>query len=327
MTVIATADAGGSLRSVRIAVTGAGGQLGGYLGPALAAAGAIPIGFGHAAGPAIEHVVDIGNAAAVREALNESAPAIVIHAAAYTDVDGCERNPGRAEAVNAQGSANVATAARAIGAHLIMISTDFVFAGDGGAPYGEEAPPRPLSVYGQSKLAGEAAVLGTDPGFAVARTAWLYGGAGKHFPRTILGVLRDRAAIEVVTDETGSPTFAGDLAEAVVALAAIRAAGIFHLPNEGRASRFAFAQAVAGAAGIALDRIAPTTSVAFLAKYPLPAPRPADSTLGNSRAAALGIALRPWRDAVAAYVPRLAAEFGLAPSGEQPAIDEGVAPR
>jgi dTDP-4-dehydrorhamnose reductase len=308
------------LRGQRVLVTGAGGQLGGYLRAALTAADANPIGLGARSGPGIDLVADVADPAAVRAALGIARPAAVIHAAAYTDVDGCERDPARAEAVNAAGAGHVAAAAREADAYLVAVGTDFVFAGDGGAPYAEEAEPRPLSVYGRTKLAGEQAVLATDPGFAVARTAWLYGGPGKHFPRTVLTVLRDRGGIEVVVDEAGSPTFAGDLAGALVALVAARGAGLFHLANAGRATRFDLARAVAAAAGLDPETVSPTTTAAFLAKYPLPARRPADSTLGNIRAAALGIAPRPWSDAVAAYVPRLAAELGLTAGG---GVDDG----
>lgn len=310
-----------TLRGARVVVTGADGQLGRFLVPALVAAGARPVGFGHRESPGVDRVVDVTDARAVADALAGVVPDFVVHAAAYTDVDGCERDPARADAVNRDGAANLAAAAAAAGAHLVMVSTDFVFAGDGGAPYPEDAPTDPISVYGRSKRDGELAVLATNPGFAVARTAWLYGGAGKHFPRTILTLLRDRGTVEVVTDEAGSPTFAGDLAGTLVALIAARAAGVFHLANAGRASRFAFARAVAQEAGLDPERVRPTTSAAFLAKYPLPARRPADSTLANRRAAALGIALRPWEEAVAEYVPRLTRELGIRPDDRQPVGD------
>ncbi|MBA3644359.1 MAG: dTDP-4-dehydrorhamnose reductase, partial [Chloroflexia bacterium] len=267
------------------------------------------IGTGSKAGDGIDIVADLTDAEAVRRAIDHAAPEIVIHAAAFTDVDGAEREPERAHAVNAAGSRCLAEAARDAGAYLIAVGTDFVFAGDGDAPYAEDATPRPLSVYGASKLAGERAILETDPGFAVARTAWLYGGAGKHFPRTVLGVVRDRGGIAVVADEIGSPTFAGDLAVALVDLAGKQGSGVFHLVNEGRASRFAFAQAVAAAGGLDPSRVTATTTAEFLAKYPLPARRPVDSTLVNRRGRALGIVLRPWREAVDGYVPRLATEM------------------
>jgi dTDP-4-dehydrorhamnose reductase len=270
------------------------------------------IGLGTRPTDGIDVTADITDASAVKRALAGARPDSVIHAAAYTDVDGCERDPARAEAVNAEGSRHVAAAAKAAGAYLIAVGTDFIFPGDGDAPYAEDATPRPLSVYGRSKLAGEEAVLAIDPGFAVARTAWLYGGQGKHFPRTVVTLLRDRGTMEVVNDEVGNPTFAGDLAAALVSLLAVRSAGAFHLVNSGSATRFALAQAVAQAAGFDPGLIVPTTTAAFLAKYPLPARRPADSTLANCRGAALGVTLRPWSDAVADYAPRLAAELDLA---------------
>jgi dTDP-4-dehydrorhamnose reductase len=241
-----------------------------------------------------------------------AAPDVVIHAAACTDVDGIERKPARGERDNALATANVASAAQRAGAYLIAVSTDMVFAGDVGAPYAEDAAPSPISAYGRSKLRAEAAVLNTDPAFAVARTAWLYGGMGKHFPRTVLTVLRERGEMSVVDDEFGSPTFAGDLAEALVAVAAERGGGIFHLVNEGRVGRFDLAQETARLAGLDVDRIRPVTTAEFLEQYPLPAARPADSTLRNRRAAERGVVLRDWRLALRAYLPTLAAEV-LAP--------------
>lgn len=292
-----------------VLVTGAGGQLGRYLSASLAAGGYPTVGTGAHPGQGVDHVLDIIDARQVHDVLAETRPAVVVQAAAYTDVDGCERDPARANLVNGTGAANVAAGAVRVGAWVLAVGTDFVFAGDGGAPYGEDATPSPISVYGSSKLAGERAVLAADPSFAVARTAWVFGGAGKHFPRTVLNVLRSRGGMEVVDDEIGSPTFAGDLADAIVALIALRPAGVFHLTNSGAVSRFGLARAVAEAAGLDPALVRPTTTAEFLARYPLPAKRPADSTLANNRAAALGVRLRPWPDAVRAYVPRLAAEF------------------
>ena len=311
MTASRLPAATGGLRETRVLVTGAGGQLGGYLRAALRQAGATVTGTGGRPGDGIDAVADIANADAIHAVVREARPDVVIHAAAYTDVDGCERDPERAAAVNTVGSHNLAASAQATGAYLLAVSTDCVFSGSGEAPYAEAAPTGPISVYGRTKLGGERAVLAANERFAVARTAWVYGGAGKHFPRTVLTLLRDRGAMEVVTDEAGNPTFAGDLAIALVALASARGTGIFHLTNAGRATRCELAQAVAAAAGLDPALVRPITTAAFLAKYPLPAKRPADSTLGNTRAASLGITLRPWREAVAAYVPRLAIELGL----------------
>jgi dTDP-4-dehydrorhamnose reductase len=295
-----------------VLITGAAGQLGCYLVPAARAAGAAVVGLGRQPGAGIDRAVDLADREATREAILSVAPDVIIHAAACTDVDGIEREPERGELGNAQATRHVAEAAGLAGAYLLAVSTDMVFPGDGGAPYSEDAQTAPISAYGRSKLAAERVVLDADPAFAVARTAWLYGGAGKHFPRTVLTVLRDRGGIDVVDDEFGSPTFAGDLAEALVRLAAARGSGVFHLVNEGRASRYELARATAAAAGIDASAMRRISTAAFLARYPLPASRPPDSTLRNEWAAALGIALRGWREALEAYMPTLAAELNLA---------------
>jgi dTDP-4-dehydrorhamnose reductase len=297
------------LADQRVVVTGAAGQLGRLLVPAARRSGATVIAFGSRPDTGIDFAVDLAEREAATQALRAAEPDIVIHAAACTDVDGIEREPRRGERSNAQATRNVADAAKEAGAYVIAVSTDMVFPGDGEAPYAEEAATAPISAYGRSKLMAEQAVLAADSKFAVARTAWLYGGAGKHFPRTVLTVLRDRGGMEVVDDEYGSPTYAGDLAEALVQLAIRRGEGIFHLVNEGRASRCALARETARIAGFDPERVKPISTEAFLARFPLPARRPADSTLRNLRAAALGITLRDWREAVREYVPMLAAEL------------------
>jgi len=275
------------------------------------AAGAEVIGTGRRLDPGVDQLVDVTDGDATIAAVRAARPAAVVHAAAYTDVDGCERDPALAQAVNVAGSHHVAMAARSVGAHLLAVSTDFVFSGEEGAPYREDDTPAPLSVYGRTKLAGEAAVLAADPSFAVVRTAWLYGGPGKHFPRTVLRVLLERGTMTVVDDEQGSPTYVADLAAAIVALLPVREPGVFHLVNEGSATRYELARAVAGAGGLDPSAVTPITTAEFLRSYPLPARRPPNSTLSNQRAAARGIALRPWTDAIMAYVPLLAAELGL----------------
>ncbi|MGC4190434.1 MAG: dTDP-4-dehydrorhamnose reductase [Thermomicrobiales bacterium] len=296
----------------RVLVTGAGGQLGTELRRVLHAQGYGVIGMGSTPRPGVDVVVDLRDRDELAHAFGEIAPLAVIHAAAYTDVDGCERDPARADAVNHRASADLAELAADAGVWLLAAGTDFVFPGDGGAPYAEDARTGPRSVYGASKLAGEQAVLAADETFAVARTSWVYGGAGKHFPRTVLSVIAQRGGMEVVEDEIGGPTYAPDLAEAIARLLPHRPSGILHLANEGSVSRFGLAQAVVAAAGGDPAVVQPTTTEAFLAKYPLPATRPANSTLANTRAAAIGIRLPPWEDAVRRYAPVLAAELGFA---------------
>lgn len=293
-----------------ILVTGAGGQLGGYLLAECRRQSRPVVGLGAHPGPGVDAQVDIGDTAAVEWALADIQPGVVIHGAAYTDVDGCERDPAKADLVNHLGAANIAQAAKNVGAWVIAVGTDFVFSGDQAEPYTERSTPDPVSVYGSSKLAGERAVLDADPSFAVARTAWVYGGAGKHFPRTVLTMVRDRGSMTVVDDEVSGPTFAGDLAEALVALVEKRPAGILHLTNEGAVSRYGLAKAVVEAAGGDPDMIQPTSTEEFLSRYPLPARRPANSSLANNRAAQLGVRLPEWRDAVDRYIPTLALEIG-----------------
>jgi dTDP-4-dehydrorhamnose reductase len=293
----------------RIAVTGAAGQLGGYLLSCLAREGYTPIGIGRSQGTGVDNVADIADREALARALDDTRPDVIVHCAAYTDVDGCERNPELADAVNRVGSENVAEVAAERGIWVIGVSTDFVFSGDGGAPYTEDADPNPISVYGASKLAGERAIRTADPSFAVARTAWVYGGKGKHFPRTVLSVLAKSGQMEVVDDEIGNPTFAGDLAEALVALLAHRPSGVLHLTNEGATSRFDLARKVAREAGQDPESITPISTREFLEKHPLPARRPANSSLANTRAAALGIRLPHWEDAIRRYTPDLVSEM------------------
>jgi dTDP-4-dehydrorhamnose reductase len=298
-----------SIAGSRIVVTGAGGQLGGYLCAHIRAQGATVIGLGRSRRHQADRSVDITDRVATSKAIGEARPDIVIHAAAYTDVDGCERDPLTAEAINISGSVNVGLAAKSAGAHLVAVSTDFVFDGTR-PPYAEDATTNPISVYGRTKCEAERKLLEMSPEVAIARTAWLYGGPGKHFPRTVLNILRTRGSIEVVDDETGSPTFAGDLARALVALSVTRASGVFHLVNEGSVTRFDFGKAVARASGFEPTQIRAVSTAQFLTKVNLPAKRPPNSTLVNYRAAAIGVTLRPWTEALADYAPHLAYELG-----------------
>jgi dTDP-4-dehydrorhamnose reductase len=300
------------LKGQRVLVTGASGQLGRYLVPALNQAGSFTVKAGSRPGPGIDVAADLSQPVAARRLVQEAAPDLIIHAAACTDVDGIEREPRRGELGNVVATQNVAEAATACGAYLIAVSTDMVFSGTAGAPYDEHAEPSPINAYGASKLKAERIVLAASPAFAVARTAWLYGGGGKHFPRTVVSILRDRGGIDVVDDERGSPTYAGDLAVALISLAKTRGGGIFHLVNAGSASRFALAQETARLAGFDPVLVKPVSTSRFLDRYPLPARRPPDSTLQNCRGAALGIRLRAWPEALAAYVPVLATELGVA---------------
>lgn len=211
---------------------------------------------------------------------------VVVNCAAWTAVDDAETQEGAAFAVNATGAQNLAVGARAAGARLVQISTDYVFAGDATEPYAEDAPLAPRSAYGRTKGAGEWAVRASTDDYLVVRTAWLYGAQGGCFPKTMVGLLEGRDSLTVVDDQVGQPTWTVDLADLVVRLVEAGApSGTYHGTSSGQASWFEFARAAVAAAGHAPEVIQPTTSAAFVR----PAPRPAYSVLGHAALLAAGV--------------------------------------
>jgi dTDP-4-dehydrorhamnose reductase len=228
-----------------------------------------------------------------------AAPDWVVHAAAATDVDGCERNPAMADAVNAEGTRRIAEGCRRAGAGLVYISTDFVFDGGQAIPYVETDAPRPLSAYGRSKLAGEKAVRDVASRWVIARTAWLYGVHGRNFVKTIVAKAAAGESLRVVDDQVGSPTYAGDLAAALAQLMAEGLTGVFHLTNAGSCSWYEFTREILRQAGFGATPVAPMTS----RELNRPAQRPAFSVLANTAWQAAGQPpLRPWSDALAAML-------------------------
>lgn len=223
-------------------------------------------------------------------------PDWVIHTAAATDVDGCERDPGMAMAVNAEGTRRVAEGCRQSGAALIYVSTDFVFDGRQTSPYTEADAPAPLSVYGRSKVAGEEAVRETAPRWVIARTAWLFGAHGRNFVKTIVGKAATGERLRVVNDQVGSPTYARDLAGALVRLLERNLCGVFHVTNSGFCSWYDFTREILRQAGFDRVSVSPMRS----AELGRPAPRPAYSVLANAAWGATGEPLlRPWPEALA----------------------------
>jgi dTDP-4-dehydrorhamnose reductase len=253
--------------------------------------------------------LDVADAAALRAELAAIRPEVVLNAAAYTDVDGCERDPARAEAVNARAPGALAALCGELGSRLLHVSTDYVFDGGAAAPLREDAAVAPLSNYGASKLAGERAVLAASPDFVVVRTSWVFG-RGRNFIASVRAraetVLRDPAAgpLRIVDDQVGSPTYAEDLAGGLLDLLERRGRGLYHLANRGAASRLELARFALqvlderDGAGLADLEIQPVKTVDF----PLPAQRPLYTVLDCARARALGVELRPWQDAVRAYL-------------------------
>jgi dTDP-4-dehydrorhamnose reductase len=227
-------------------------------------------------------------------------PTHVLHCGAITDVDGCETDPKLALRVNGEGTANVAALCRSIGAAMVYVSTDFVFDGTATQPYRHDDEPCPVSVYGESKLAGERAVL--EPArsnFYVTRTSWVFGPGGKNFPRAILNRARSGQPLRVVDDQVGCPSMTRDLAEAIVDLVLSGAdGGVYHMANEGTCSWHRFACEILEAAGIRVD-----VGTMRSAELDRPAKRPAYSVLSTSRLAAVrGRTLPDYHDALRRYL-------------------------
>lgn len=241
---------------------------------------------------------DITRPDRVAAVLDRVRPGWVINAAAMTDVDGCQADPGRAREVNAQGPGNLARACREREIKLLQVSTDFVFDGEKTEPYREDDTPRPLSVYGESKRGGEEAVIGAGGKFLIVRTSWLFGPGGKNFPGTILGAAGKTGRLEVVSDQRGSPTAAADLAAGLGELIVNDASGIVHLTNRGDCSWYEYACFVLKTAGLDTE-VVPISSD----KLDRPAPRPRYSVLSLERYRRItGKLPRPWEEAVREYV-------------------------
>lgn len=226
------------------------------------------------------------------------APDVVINAAAWTNVDGAEAQPDAAYAVNALGPHYLALGCQRCGAALVHVSSNEVFAGLPGQDYREYDQPGPKSVYARSKLAGEIATQQTLARLYIVRTAWLFGPGGVNFPSKITAAADKHGQLRVVADEVGNPSYTPDVAAAIVQLIATEQVGIYHLVNKGQASRFDFAQAILQANGRSHIPLTPIAA----ADWPRPAAPPLHAVLVNQAAAALGIELRPWQEALQAYV-------------------------
>jgi len=273
---------------MRIAITGHRGQLGTALQQALAGHELLGLDLP-------EH--DISDRAALQSALHGFAPDVVVHTAGYTDVDGCARDPDRALRANGLGTQNVALAATASDAALLYVSTNEVFPGDRGEPYLEYDPPRAGNAYGYSKWVGERYVEQLCRRFYIVRISWLFGGP-RSFVTKMLALSAERRELAVVDDEVGNPTYAPDLAKAMGRLIATGQYGIYHLVNEGACSRYEFARTILRQAGREEVLIRPIK----LAEYHRDSTPPPRAVLRNYAAAALGIRLRPWPEALADHL-------------------------
>ncbi|HAW12100.1 MAG: dTDP-4-dehydrorhamnose reductase [Candidatus Dormibacteria bacterium] len=280
---------------MRIEIIGSRGQLGRELLWTLA-------GTSHRATGHDVEAVDIRDPGSVGALLDQVRPDAVINCAAWTRVDAAETEEAAAYAVNAEGPRVLAEACRPRGVLLCHLSTDYVFDGTATEPIDEAATPHPQSAYGRGKLAGEEAVRAALTSHQIARTAWLYGQEGPNFVLTMLRLARERAALRVVADQWGSPTWTGHLAPALVRLVERGEPGTYHLTNSGTTSWHGFAEAIVAEAGLSVPVEAIQT-----ADYPTPAPRPAYSVLANRAWQALGEAPLPaWREGLRAYLAELA---------------------
>jgi dTDP-4-dehydrorhamnose reductase len=240
---------------------------------------------------------DLTDATATLEAVRRLDPRAVVNCAAYTNVDGAEADEETAERVNADAAGNLARACAAAGARLVHVSTDYVFDGSKREPWVESDPVNPLGAYGRTKLHGEQRVAALDD-HAIVRTAWLFGPHGPNFVSTMLRLASERDEVQVVTDQVGSPTFAGHLAPALVDMAERSDTGIFHGAGAGSCSWYELTLEAFDVAGVSC-RVLPTTA----ARFARPAPRPAYSVLGSEREHP--IVLPPWQQGVRAHVAAL----------------------
>jgi len=283
---------------MRLLVTGAGGQLGHDVVAAAGAAGDDVLGLDRAA-------LDVTDRDAVLGVVTSWRPEAVIHTAAWTQVDACETDGDRAFAVNGLAVRWVAEACDRVGAHLVHVSTDYVFDGTMDRPYREWDRPHPQSVYGASKLAGEMEAGALGASAAVVRTSWVCGEHGANMVKTILRLTPSREELAFVDDQRGHPTFTADLAPLLRRIALDRRSGAIHATNQGAVSWFEFASVVVAAAGGDPAMVVPIATADL--DPPRPAPRPANSVLDNAVLRAAGIPLlRDFRQPLAELVARLA---------------------
>jgi dTDP-4-dehydrorhamnose reductase len=281
---------------MRILITGGTGQLGRSLRRALAAHDVRAL--GHAE-------LDITEPRSVDDAVRQHGADVVVHTAALTDTARCERDPALARAINGLGAENVAKACQRASARLVAISTNEVFDGAKRTPYAEDDRTGPLNAYAVSKLNGERLACAACADTVIVRTSWLYGEGGTNFVEKVRAAASAGGSLSFVTDEVATPTSTEDLGVAIREIIDRMApAGIYHLANSGEASRYEWAVEILRRSGMSDAPVEGVTTEQLRANGYAGPRKPPYSVLANTRAAALGITLRPWHEALAAYFER-----------------------
>ena len=243
---------------------------------------------------AVDHVQDLSDYFATRALVQAVMPEIILHPAAWTDVNGCAQDPGKALRVNGLATAHLAAITAGLGIPLLYISSNEVFDGKLDRPYTEADAPKPANPYGYSKWYGERAITQVNPRHYIVRSAWLFAHGGRNFAQAILNAARAGKALRVVTNEVANPTYTNDLAAAIARLIESERFGIYHLVNEGAVSRWGFARAILDQAGhsqMPIERISRH-------QWPRPSLPPEYSALANIAGGSIGIKLRPWQEAL-----------------------------
>lgn len=281
---------------MRILVTGIGGQLGHDVCHELDLRGIEHLGTG-------SKDMDITDLGAVRRTIGQYRPDAVIHCAAYTKVDRAEDEPDICWAVNAEGTRNIAYACRETGAKLLYVSTDYVFSGQGEAPYETDGEVAPLNVYGASKLSGEAAVKEYLERYFIVRSSWAFGINGDNFVKTMLRLGESRDELSVVGDQIGSPTYTADLAKLLCDMAATEKYGVYHATNEGFCSWAEFSREIFRQSGRHVTVRSISTD-----EYPTKAARPLNSRMSKTSLDVAGFSRLPdWQDGLERYLRSMGA--------------------
>ena len=244
--------------------------------------------------------VDICDNAAVEKVIALKKPSLILNCAAYTDVDGCEKNRGTAFRVNAEGPRNIAVNSSKYGARVIHISTDYIFDGQKGTPYTETDTPSPISVYGLSKLKGEKNVMAHAKDSLIVRTSWLYGPSGRNFVSTLANLPKNESVLKVVSDQKGKPTYTYDLAEAILNAVEKQLKGVVNICNSGECSWYEFAIAIFNLLGRKIS-VNPASSE----EYKRPAARPRYSVFSLEKyERETGRRTRHWKEALGEYIEK-----------------------